>query len=220
MLASSAGTGSGYRRRRPLSRHPAQLQRQLREIDRLEQRARDLATRERAAVARGDQFLWGRDILVSPVVEKGATSRRLYLPPGAWYDFWSNEKLEGAREIDRAVDLSTMPLHVRAGTILPLGPIKQYVDEPVSDPLTVMIYPGADGVFSLYEDDGRTFDYKKGAWMRLAMTWNDAARRFSVRLAPGARLLPPAQRPIEVRVAAAPTSRAIVFQGKPIEIAL
>ena len=132
------------------------------------------------AVARGDQFLWGRDILVSPVVEKGATSRRLYLPRGAWFDFWTEERLEGGREIDRAVDLETMPLHVRAGAILPMGPVKQYVDEPVDGPLTVVVYPGADGAFSLYEDDGKTFDYRKGAWMRMAMTWNDATRMFSV----------------------------------------
>jgi alpha-glucosidase/alpha-D-xyloside xylohydrolase len=176
--------------------------------------------RDARAIARGDQFLWGRDLLVSPVVEKGATSRRLYLPEGTWYDFWSNEKLQGGREIERAVDLSTMPLHVRAGAILPLGPIKQYVDESVNDPLTVTIYPGLDGGFSLYEDDGRTFDYKKGEWMRLAMTWRDATRRFSVRLAPGARLLPPAQRPIEVSVAGEKSARRIVFEGRPVEVML
>ena len=77
------------------------------------------------ATARGDQFLWGRDILVSPVVEKGATTRRLYLPRGSWFDFWTEERIEGGREVVRAVDLATMPLHVRAGAILPLGPVKQ-----------------------------------------------------------------------------------------------
>ena len=71
------------------------------------------------AVSRGDQFLWGRDILVSPVVEKGATSRKLYLPRGPWFDFWTEERFDGGREIDRRVDLETMPLHVRAGAILP-----------------------------------------------------------------------------------------------------
>ena len=74
------------------------------------------------AVARGDQFLWGRDLLVSPVVEKGATVRRLYLPRGTWYDFWTEEPVEGGREIERAVDLETMPLYVRAGAIIPHGP--------------------------------------------------------------------------------------------------
>ena len=130
------------------------------------------------AVVRGDQFLWGRDLLVSPVVEKGATRRRLYLPRGTWFDFWTEERLDGGREISRAVDLETMPLHVRAGAIVPFGPVKQYVDEPVDAPLSVVVYPGADGIFLLYEDDGRSFAYRKGAWMGLEMAWRDRDRRF------------------------------------------
>jgi alpha-glucosidase/alpha-D-xyloside xylohydrolase len=172
------------------------------------------------AVARGDQFLWGRDILVSPVVEKAATSRRLYLPRGTWYDFWTEERLDGGREIDRAVDLETMPLHVRAGAIIPLGPVKQYVDEPVDGPLSLVIYPGADGAFSMYEDDGRTFAYRNGGWMRTAMTWTDATRTLSIRLAPGAQMLPPAKRHIVVRLAADHSMRSLVFEGKPIELRL
>ncbi len=172
------------------------------------------------AVRRGDQFLWGRDILVSPVVKKGAVSRRLYLPRGAWFDFWTEERLEGGREVDRKVDLETMPLHVRAGAILPLGPVKQYVEDPVEGPLTVVIYPGANGAFSIYEDDGRTFDYRKGAWMRTALAWNDRARVLSVRLAPGARMLPPAKRAIEIRVAGEGRTRSLMFEGKPIDLRL
>jgi alpha-glucosidase (family GH31 glycosyl hydrolase) len=173
-----------------------------------------------AAVARGDQFLWGRDLLVSPVVEKGATSRPLYLPRGSWFDFWTEERVAGGREIDRAVDLETMPLHVRAGAIVPTGPIKQYVDEPVDGPLSVTIYPGADGAFTLYEDDGRTFAHKKGDFMRMAMTWNDASGRFSVRLAPGSRMRPPARRTLDVRLAGSTTPRRLVFEGKPAELSL
>src|SRR5205807_3148811 len=83
------------------------------------------------AVARGDEYLYGRDILVAPVVEKGATSRSLYLPRGMWYDFWTREKLEGGREISRKVDLETMPLYVRAGAVIPMGSVKQYSEEKV-----------------------------------------------------------------------------------------
>jgi len=116
-----------------------------------------------AAVARGDEFLWGRDILVAPVVEKGATSRKVYLPGGAsWIDFWTEERVAGGREVDRAVDLATMPLYVRAGAVVPMGPVKQYVDEPSDAPLEMVVYPGADGTSSLYEDDGRSFDYRQG----------------------------------------------------------
>jgi len=171
-----------------------------------------------AAVARGDQFLWGRDVLVSPVVEKGATSRRLYLPRGTWFDFWTEERVEGGREIDRKVDLETMPLHVRAGAILPLGPVRQYADEPVDAPLTLVVYPGADGASSLYEDDGKTFDYRKGEWMRIEMSWRDAERRLTLRLARGSRMLPPAGRKIEVKVAGERATQTVVFDGRPVDI--
>jgi alpha-glucosidase (family GH31 glycosyl hydrolase) len=83
-----------------------------------------------------------------------------------------------------------MPLHVRAGAILPFGPIKQYVDEPVDALLTVVVFAGANGAFALYEDDGKTFDFRKGAWMRTAMTWNDATRALSISLARRSRMQP------------------------------
>jgi alpha-glucosidase/alpha-D-xyloside xylohydrolase len=172
------------------------------------------------ATATGDQFLWGRDLLVTPVVEKGASSRRVYLPKGSWYDFWTEGQIEGGREITRAVDLSTMPLHVRAGAIIPMGPIRQYVDEPVDAPLSVTIYPGADGAFTLYEDDGKSFAHKRGDFMRLAMTWGDAARRLSVSLAPGSRLRGPSPRRLEVRLAGASATRLISFDGTAVELTL
>jgi alpha-glucosidase/alpha-D-xyloside xylohydrolase len=171
-----------------------------------------------AAVTRGDQYLWGRDVLVSPVVEKGATSRRLYLPRGTWFDFWTEERVEGGREIDRKVDLETMPLHVRAGAILPLGPVRQYADEPADAPMTLVVYPGAAGASTLYEDDGRTFDYRKGAWMRIEMAWQNSGRRLTLRLARGSRMLPPARRTMEVRVAGERAMRTVVFDGRPVEV--
>ena len=172
------------------------------------------------AVRRGDQFLWGRDILVSPVVEKGATNRRLYLPRGLWHDFWTEERLAGGREIDRPVDLATMPLHVRAGAVLPLGPVRQFAEETVEEPTTLVVYPGADGRAGLYEDDGRTFEYKKGAWMRIEMEWRDADRRLSLRLAPGSRMRPPAKRRFLARLAGGTGARAIEFDGRALDIKL
>jgi alpha-glucosidase/alpha-D-xyloside xylohydrolase len=173
-----------------------------------------------AAVARGDQYLWGRDLLVSPVVEKGASSRRLYLPRGSWWDFWSEERVEGSLEIDRRVDLETMPLHVRAGTILPLGPVRQYAEEPVESPLTLVIYPGKDGTSALYEDDYRTFNYRKGEWMRIEMAWQDAGRRLTLHLASGSRMLPPARRNIELRIAGEGVAKTVIFDGRPLLVGL
>jgi len=170
------------------------------------------------AVARGDQYLWGRDILVAPETEKGATTRSLYLPRGQWYDFWTESLAEGGREISRDVDLATIPLYVRSGSILPLGPVKQHTGEQVDGPLTLVIYPGSDGSFTLYEDDGRTFDYRRGESMRIRINWNERSRRLTLRLAEGSRMLPPLKRKIEVRIVPEKTTRSIVFEGQPIEI--
>ena len=170
------------------------------------------------AVGRGDQYFWGRDILVSPVVRQGAASRRLYLPRGTWFDFWTEERLMGGREIDRQVDLATMPLHVRAGAIVPMGPVRQYAQEPVAGPLTLVVYPGADGRCSVYEDDGISFAYRRGEWMGIEITWADASRSVTLRLAPGSRMLPPDRRPIEVRVAGETRSQRVVFTGVPLTV--
>ena len=172
------------------------------------------------AVARGDQFLWGRDLLVAPVVERGAASRKLYLPKGTWFDFWTSERTEGGREIERAVTLETTPLYVRAGAIIPMGPVKQYVDQPVDAPLSLTIYPGADGTTGIYEDDGRSFDYRKGQFMRMALAWQDSARRLALTLVPGSRMLPPASRLIEIKLAGQPTGRTVTFTGKLVDVRL
>jgi hypothetical protein len=177
---------------------------------------------EAAAVARGDQYFWGRDMLVAPVVEKGATTRRAYLPRGLWTDFWTEDRVEGGREIERAVDLTTMPLWVRAGAVMPMGPVRQYVDEPVdetSDPaLTLAVYPGASGRSTWYEDDGRSFAYRKGESMRVRLDWDDASRRLGLRLAPGSRMFGATRRRIDVRVAGSTKRTTIEFTGAALTV--
>jgi alpha-glucosidase (family GH31 glycosyl hydrolase) len=113
-----------------------------------------------------------------------------------------------------------MPLHVRAGAIIPHAPVRQYVDQPSDEPLSVVVYPGADGAFVLYEDDGRTFAYRKGAFMRIAMAWDDRARRLSMRLAPGSRMLAPMARPMRVRVAGSKEEKSVTFDGRPLAVTL
>ena len=164
----------------------------------------------------GDQYLWGKSLLVTPVVEKGATARRVYLPPGTWYDFWTNESVEGGRAIDRPVDLETLPLYVRAGSILPLGPIKQFVSEKVDAPLSISIYPGSDATFLLYEDDGTSFNYRNGDWMGIQMNWNDAHKKLDLALASGSHMLSPEPRAIEVQLSG--ITKTVHFNGKPISV--
>jgi len=171
------------------------------------------------ASARGDEYLWGRDILVAPVVEKGATSRSVYLPHGTWYDFWTEEKLDGGREISKPVDLATMPLYVRAGAIIPFGPIKQFTEEKADGPLSLRVYPGSDGNFTLYEDDGKTYDYRRGEWSGIQITWNDPRRRLSLRLEKGSRMTSSTSS-FEVQVIGTKLTRSIVFKGRPIDLQL
>lgn len=168
------------------------------------------------AVNRGDEYLWGRDILVAPVVEKGVAERKLYLPQGVWHDFWTNEKHEGGREITRPVDLGTIPLYVRAGGVIPMGPLKQYTGEKVDGPLEISVYPGANGSFLLYEDDGSSFEYRKGEWMGIQIEWNDARKVLTLRLAPRSRMLQPAKR--ELRVKLGDVVKSAVFEGRHLEV--
>ena len=85
-------------------------------------------------------------------------------------------------------------------------------------PHTHGVYPGAGGAFTMYEDDGSSFDYRKGAWMGLAMAWDDAKRTLTLRLAQGSRMLAPKQRKIEVRVAGTSATHAVTFDGRPVTV--
>ena len=135
------------------------------------------------AVKLGNQYLWGRDLLVAPVVERGTTVRRVYLPAGKWYDWWTDEALDGGRWVERPVDLATIPVYARAGAIVPLDPVRQYTGQAVDGPTVLRVYPGADGTFTLYDDDGRGLGYADGSdekitWIRVR--WDDAARRLRI----------------------------------------
>ncbi|MBT3296863.1 MAG: glycoside hydrolase family 31 protein [Verrucomicrobia bacterium] len=127
-----------------------------------------------------DQYLWGRDMLIAPVYEKGATARDVYLPEGTWYDWWTGKAVAGGKTITREVDLSTMPIYVRAGAIIPLDPVRQYTSEKVDKPTTLRIYQGADGEYTLYDDDGASLDYLKGTSSKTLITWDDAAKRLTL----------------------------------------
>jgi alpha-D-xyloside xylohydrolase len=133
----------------------------------------------------GDEFMFGPAFLVAPVSEPGATSRTVYLPRApAWYDFWSGTRLDGGRAHDAAAPLDRLPLFVRAGSIVPLGPVVSYAQaEP--DVLEVRVYPGADGEFEWYTDAGDGYEYERGAHRVVAMRWDDTARTLTVAEAAG-----------------------------------
>jgi alpha-glucosidase (family GH31 glycosyl hydrolase) len=101
-----------------------------------------------------------------------------------------------------------------------MGPVKQYVDEPVDGPLTLTVYPGANGSSLLYDDDGISFDHRDGAFMRLVMDWSDAERTLDLHLAPGTRMTPLPSRDIDVRLAGSKAVHRVRFDGQPVQLRL
>jgi alpha-D-xyloside xylohydrolase len=133
------------------------------------------------AVGVSDQYMFGRALLVNPVVTPGAASRKVYLPVGQdWYDFWTGRRTTGGQTVDAPASMETMPLYVKAGSILPLGPVVNYAGEKPAAPLELRVYRGADGAFTLYEDDGNTYNYEKGEYAEIPITWNEAAKKLTI----------------------------------------
>jgi alpha-glucosidase (family GH31 glycosyl hydrolase) len=110
----------------------------------------------------GDQYLFGNDIMVCPVTTKGAQTRSVYLPDGQWFDWWSGKKYEGRQYIHVVTPLDTMPMFVKAGAIVPLQLAMNFVGEKKVEELTLRVFPGSNGSFDLYEDDGNSLAYQSG----------------------------------------------------------
>ena len=176
-----------------------------------------------------DQFLFGRSFLVSPVLHAGETTRRLYLPKGAgWYDFFTGTRVEGGRYIDAEAPLSTMPLHVRSGSIVPIGPPVQYADEQPNAPIEVRIYAGADADFDLYDDEGDGYGYEQGRHAIVTMHWSEARHRLTLEARKGAYPGMPATRSFHIvwvrpghgagpEMAARP-DRVVEYTGRAVEV--
>lgn len=175
---------------------------------------------DKQARGQSQEYLWGRDMLIAPVFEKAAASRQVYLPAGAWYDWWDNSRHTGGATVTRKVDLATMPIFVRAGSILPFDPVRQYLAEPVKEPTTLRVYTGASGEFTLYDDDGISQDYlkNKGTWTKLS--WDDAAKKLTITAAPpaGAVNLTTAKRKFRVELLPARTVKTVTYDGRHAEL--
>ena len=156
--------------------------------------------KDKNALDINDQFMFGKSIMVSPVTnamyikpvvngkdtslaEDFSTikTKELYLPAGTdWYDFWTGEKLNGGKKVNKETPFDIIPLYVRAGSILPIGPIVQYAEEKKWDNLEIRIYPGANGKFILYEDENDNYNYEKGVYSTIIFNWDDTKRRLTI----------------------------------------
>jgi len=126
-----------------------------------------------------DQFMFGPALLVNPVTEAGVTSRSVYLPAGTWYDFWTGATTAGGSQVSVDAPLSKIPLLVRAGSILPMGPNIQYASQS-SDPIELRVYKGQDASFTIYEDAGDGYDYEKGQSARIPLTWSESSKTLTI----------------------------------------
>lgn len=128
-----------------------------------------------------DQFMFGRNLLVAPVVTSGADHRTVYLPEGnGWTDIWSGENHAGGTSVNRPVNLALLPLYVPQGAIMPWGPKVQYSAQSNWDNLEIRIYPGSDGSFTLYEDERNNYNYEKGLYSEIPFHWNDATHTLTI----------------------------------------
>jgi alpha-D-xyloside xylohydrolase len=127
----------------------------------------------------GDEYMFGPAFLVAPVTEQGATSRMVYLPAGTdWYNYWTKEKVSGGQSVRVEAPIDTLPLFVRAGSILPLGEMVENTGQ-VQKLAKIRVYPGTNSEFTMYKDDGKTYDYEKGTSSVTTLHWDDGAGKLT-----------------------------------------
>jgi alpha-D-xyloside xylohydrolase len=141
----------------------------------------------------GDQYMFGPALLVCPVtrpmlydagsrpLEGIPQSRPVYLPLGAdWFDFWSEQIYSGGQTVEADAPLNRLPLFVRTGSILPMGPVRQHAGDLPQAPVELHVYAGSDGSFLLYEDEGDRYNYEEGAFSTIEIHWQDASRQLTL----------------------------------------
>ncbi len=156
-----------------------------------------------------NQFMFGPALLINPVTATNVTSRNVYLPSGTWYDFWTgvSNSADGGRAVTANAPLNRIPIYARAGAILPMGPNIQYAEQSC-DPIELRIYPGADGSFDLYEDEGDGYGYESGKYSIIPISYNNSSKKVTIGTRIGSFPGMPAQHTFNV---------VFVTQGKGVD---
>jgi len=130
----------------------------------------------------GDQYLFGSAIMVTPVTTAGAATRSVYMPAGSapWFNFWTGAAAPAGQRLETPAPVETLPLFVRPGSIIPMGPFLQYSSEKPADPIELRVYRGADASFTIYEDQGDTYNYEKGQFATIPISWNEARHTLEI----------------------------------------
>ncbi|MDE6655065.1 MAG: DUF5110 domain-containing protein, partial [Muribaculaceae bacterium] len=163
-----------------------------------------------------DQYMFG-DIMVCPVTDPKVESRRVYLPNGtSWHDYWSDDVTEGGRWIDAPTPLDRLPLYVKAGSIIVTAPPAQYTAAQNDQPLTISIYPGEDGHFEIYNDEGDNYNYERGAFCRVELKWDDKTHTLKIGERKGSY---PGMNEEETFIVKTPSAtKEIKYDGRPLSI--
>jgi alpha-D-xyloside xylohydrolase len=175
-----------------------------------------------------DQYMFGPAFLVSPVTEYKARSRRVYLPAGTdWYDFWTGKPSRGGLRIQADAPYDSIPLFVRAGSIVPVGAAQEYVGENDGRELTLYVYAGRDGNFSIYEDDGSSYGYERGQFSRIPIAWSDGSRTLRIGTRTGSFAGMPPERTFNVVVVtgerpvgytASAVGTRVTYRGRSVQL--
>lgn len=135
-----------------------------------------------AAIGQEDEFLFGDDLLVAPVINQGERERGVYLPRGTWYDYWTERRATGPAAVSVEAPLDRIPIFVRGGAIIPTQQVVEFVDQAPINPLTFEIYPEGESSRDYYEDDGLSFDYRQGVWLRQQLSVSETLRGVTVKV--------------------------------------
>jgi len=160
---------------------------------------------------------------VAPVLEPGAKTRQIYLPgTDLWFDFRTGNPSRGGQQTESTVDLSHIPVFVRAGSIVPLGPVRPYADAPSDEPLELRVYPGHDGSFTLYDDAGDGYGYQRGEKSTIEVQWIERNRRLRIGARQGTYPGMPGAFAMKIVCASAPesASQLIRYDGRAREVSL
>jgi alpha-D-xyloside xylohydrolase len=182
--------------------------------------------KDKKALDLNDEYMFGKSLLVSPVtnamyVKAGMEdfsaigSKETYLPAGVdWYDFWTAERFSGGNKVSRQTPLDVIPLFVKAGSVIPVGPSVQYAEEKKWDNLEIRIYPGVNGKFVLYEDENDNYNYEKGVYSTITFTWDDAKKNLTISDRNGSFPGMLKERKFNIVMVTSQASKVVAYTGK------
>jgi alpha-glucosidase len=167
-----------------------------------------------------DEFMVGADLLVAPVLKPDVTSRMVYLPEGSWFDYWTGKRYSGPAMIRTDAPLETVPMFVRGGSIIPMGPEMNFVGEKPTDPLTFEIYPDDKGnaLTVLYEDDGMSPAYKRDVHRYTGVRVSSDKRAWYISISPPQGSYQPGARSFLFHLKAANSARSVTLDGSPLGV--